>query len=186
MLHNRNPRILAWKAKFPFVYGQKTVPDLPLGAASAPSSLMKRAHASGSAARSFASLACRRVERELEAGARHVSWESCQQLAAHTRLGRSVGREDRLPQWGVVHEHTPVSIPVFMNTKKYEFEVSLTGLGRGRQATRTKATHANSHRWGIRPSLATALHKKESPQMVPKITIFLVFMNKTQILLFAL
>ena len=50
------------------------------------------------------------------AGARHVSWESCQ-LAAHTRLGRSVGREDRPPQWGVVHEHTPVSIPVFMNTK---------------------------------------------------------------------
>ena len=28
------------------------------------------------------------------AGARHVSWESCQ-LAAHTRLGRSVGRSDR-------------------------------------------------------------------------------------------
>ena len=51
-----------------------------------------------------------------QAGARHVSWESCQ-LAAHTRVGRSVGREDRPPQWGVVHEHTPVSIPVFMNTK---------------------------------------------------------------------
>ena len=49
-------------------------------------------------------------------GARHVSWESCQ-LAAHTRVGRSAGREDRPPQWGVVHEHTPVSIPVFMNTK---------------------------------------------------------------------
>ena len=47
-------------------------------------------------------------------GARH--WESCQ-LAAHIRVGRSVGREDRPPQWGVVHEHTPVSIPVFMNTK---------------------------------------------------------------------
>ena len=27
---------------------------------------------------------------------------------------------------------------------------------------------------------------KESPQIVPKVTIFLVFMNKTQILLFAL
>ena len=51
-----------------------------------------------------------------QAGARHVSWESCQ-LAAHTRVGRSVGRIDRPPQWGVVHEHTPVSIPVFMNTK---------------------------------------------------------------------
>ena len=50
------------------------------------------------------------------AGARHVSWESCQ-LPTHTRVGRSVGREDRPPQWGVVHEHTPVSIPVFMNTK---------------------------------------------------------------------
>ena len=49
-------------------------------------------------------------------GARHVSWESCQ-LAAHTQVGLSVGREDRPPQWGVVHEHTPVSIPVFMNTK---------------------------------------------------------------------
>ena len=50
-------------------------------------------------------------------GARHVSWGSCQ-LAAHTRVGRSVGREDQPPQWGVVHgEHTPVSIPVFMNTK---------------------------------------------------------------------
>ena len=51
-----------------------------------------------------------------QAGARHVSWESCQ-LSAHIRLGRSVDREDRAPQWGVVHEHTPVSIPVFMNTK---------------------------------------------------------------------
>ena len=50
------------------------------------------------------------------AGARHVSWKSFQ-LAAHTRVGLSVGREDRPPQWGVVHEHTPVSIPVFMNTK---------------------------------------------------------------------
>ena len=49
-------------------------------------------------------------------GARHVRWESCQ-LAAHTRVGRSVGREDRPPQWGVVHEHTPVRIPVFMNTE---------------------------------------------------------------------
>ena len=48
------------------------------------------------------------------AGARHVSWESCQ-LAAHTRVGRSVAQEDRPPQWGVVHEHTPLSIPVFMN-----------------------------------------------------------------------
>ena len=47
---------------------------------------------------------------------RHVSWKSCQ-LAAHTRVGRSVGREDRPPQWGVVHDHTPVSIPVIMNTK---------------------------------------------------------------------
>ena len=28
--------------------------------------------------------------------------------------------------------------------------------------------------------------KKESPQILPKITIFLVFLNKTQILLFAL
>ena len=52
------------------------------------------------------------------AGARHVRWESCQ-LAAHTRVGRSVvGREDRPPQWGVVHdEHTPISIPVLMNAK---------------------------------------------------------------------
>jgi len=36
--------------------------------------------------------------------ARYVSWESCQ-LAAHTRVGRmvgrSVGREDRPPQWPV-------------------------------------------------------------------------------------
>ena len=48
--------------------------------------------------------------------ARHVRWGSCQ-LAAQPRVGRSVGREDRPPQWGVVHEHTPVSIPVFMNTK---------------------------------------------------------------------
>ena len=51
---------------------------------------------------------------------------------------------------------------------------------------RTKATHANSHRRGIRPSLATALYKKESPQIVPKTASFLVCMNKTQILLFAL
>ena len=33
----------------------------------------------------------------------NVSWESCQ-LAAHTRVGRSVGREDRPSQWGVIHE----------------------------------------------------------------------------------
>ena len=68
--------------------------------------------------------------------------------AAHTRLGRSVGREDRPPQWGVVHEHTPVSIPVFLihEHKNCEFEFSLTDLGRGGQATRTLATHANSHR----------------------------------------
>ena len=58
----------------------------------------------------------RTKENGARAGARHVNWESCQ-LAAHTRLGRSVGREDRPPQWGAVHEHTPVSIPVFMNTK---------------------------------------------------------------------
>ena len=34
-------------------------------------------------------------------------------------VGRSVGKTD-LPsgQWGVLYEHTPVSIPVFMNTTK--------------------------------------------------------------------
>ena len=79
-----------------------------------------------------------RKKNDTRAGARHVSWGSCQ-LAAHTRLGRSVGREDRPPQWGVVHEHTPVSIPESRvhEHKNYEFEFSLTDLGRGRQATRT-------------------------------------------------
>ena len=30
-------------------------------------------------------------------------------------VGRSVGREDRPTHWGVVHEHTPLPIPVFMD-----------------------------------------------------------------------
>ena len=117
-------------------------------------------------------------------GAWHVSWESCQ-LAAHTRLGRSVGREDRPPQWGVVHEHTPVSIPVFMN-KKLRIRIFTDRPGQG------ETGHAHLSNTDQPPSMGRSViprysaAQKKSPQIVPKITIFLVFMKKTQISLFAL
>ena len=45
------------------------------------------------------------------------SWSDARGLSTYTRVVRSVGREDRPPQWGVVHEHTRRPTPVFMNTK---------------------------------------------------------------------
>ena len=107
------------------------------------------------------------------AGARHVSWGSFQ-LAAHTRLGRSVGREDRPPQWGVVHEHTPVSIPVFMNAKiaNSNFHWPIWAGGdrprAPKQHTPTPIDAAFDY-----PSLQRRTKEKESPQTVPKSPFFL-------------
>ena len=50
-------------------------------------------------------------------------------LSAYTRVVRSVDREDRPPQWGVVHEHTRRLTPVFMNTQQQKIEFSLADRG---------------------------------------------------------
>ena len=113
-------------------------------------------------------------------GARHVSWESCQ-LAAHTRVGRSVGREDRPPQWGVVHEHTPVSIPVFMNTKT----VNSNFTGRSGQGETGSAHLSNTRQLpstgrSVIPCYSAA--KKTNPRILAENHNFCrVHENKTQI-----
>ena len=98
---------------------------------------------------------------------------SCK-LAAHTRVGRTVGRIDRPPQRGVDHEHTPVSIPVFMNTKfaKSNFHWSTWAGGDSprapKQHTPTPIDGAFGH------SCRYNVAKKTSPQILPKAAIFLV------------
>ena len=50
---------------------------------------------------------------------RFSSWSDARGLSAsYSRVVRSVGREGRPPQWGVVHEHTSRPTPVFRNTQK--------------------------------------------------------------------
>ena len=65
-------------------------------------------------------------------------------LSAHTRVVRSVGREDRPLQWGIVHEHTRRPTPVFMNTKTINSNFHWPiGVYEDRPST-PQATHANS------------------------------------------
>ena len=84
----------------------------------------------------------------------------------------------------VAHEHTPVSIPVFMNTKlRIRIFTERPGQGETGHAHLSNKRQLPLMGRSVIPRYSAA--QKKSPQIVPKITIFLVFMNKTQILLFA-